>query len=234
MLVLAVVFGLLPGFAWLAFYLIEEEDRPEPKRLILLTFLSGMAFGLLTIAIEDWWAGILAGVGVALFSILSLFTLAVIEEIMKFLATYFTAGRRSPFVMEPVERMLYMIVAAMGFATLENLGAVAQIPDTPSFVNAFFTTASLRFVGATLLHALTSGIVGYHWARGVAERKVLRNLAVGVLYASFLHAVFNYLILAYGNVAYTLALLIIAGFFVLNDFEKLKAKPVAKPAMGAA
>lgn len=224
MLVLALVFGLLPGFAWLVFYFTEEENRPEPKRLIVLTFFTGIAFGFFTVVIEQWWTAALAQVGVELFSIVSLLTLALIEEVMKFGAAYFAVGK-SPLLDEPVERMLYMIVAAMGFATLENIGAVANIPASLAFVNAFFTTASLRFVGATLLHALTSGIVGYHWALGINRGKVGRNLAVGLLYATVLHTVFNYLILTYGNIAYTLVLLVIVGFFVLNDFEKLKAQP---------
>ncbi len=231
MLVLALVFGLLPGFAWLAFYLAEEEDRPEPKRLIALTFFAGIAFGLFTIIVEKWWTAVLSGAGIALFSAISLLTLAFIEEVMKFGAAYFAVGKDGR-ASEPVERMLYMIVAAMGFATLENLGAIVSIRPSLAFVNAFFTTASLRFVGATLLHSLTSAIVGYHWALGVARRKTGRNLAVGLAYASVLHAIFNYLILDYGNVAYTAVLLVIAGFFVLNDFEKLRARPV--PGSGAA
>jgi protease PrsW len=233
MLVLALVFGLLPGFAWLIFYMTEEEDRPEPKRLIVLTFFAGIAFGFFAIVIEEWWTGALASVGVEVFSVVSLLTLAFIEEVMKFGAAYFAVGK-SPLLSEPVEWMLYMIVAAMGFATLENLGAIANIPTSLAFVSAFFTTASLRFVGATLLHALTSGIVGYHWALGIARKKVLRNLSVGFLYATVLHAVFNYLILTYGNIAYTLVLLVIVGFFVLNDFEKLKAQPAVRPATKAA
>jgi RsiW-degrading membrane proteinase PrsW (M82 family) len=123
-----------------------------------------------------------------------------------------------------MERMLYMIVAAMGFATLENIGAITNIPAQAAFIGAFFGTASLRFVGATLLHALTSGIVGYHWALGIARGRIAWNLVVGFAIATILHTGFNYLILAYGNVAYTAVLLIIVGFFVLNDFEKLKVQ----------
>lgn len=221
MVVLALVFGLLPGFAWLVFYM-TEEDHPEPKRLIVLTFLAGIAFGFFAIIIENWWTDATSSLGVQILSIVSLLCLALIEEVMKFGAAYFSAAK-SPLLTEPMERMLYMIVAAMGFATLENIGAVSQIPGELAYVGTFFTTASLRFVGATLLHALTSGIVGYHWALGIARQKVGRNLAVGLVLATALHALFNYLILSYGNFAYTVILLLIVGFFVLNDFEKLKA-----------
>ncbi len=228
MLVLALVFGLLPGFAWLVFYM-TEEPHPEPKRLIILTFFAGIAFGFFTIIIEEWWSGALAHAGIETLSVLSLLGLACIEEVMKFGAAYFSVNK-SPLLDDPIEYMLYMIVAAMGFATLENIGAIANIPVQFAFVGAFFTTASLRFVGATLLHALTSGIVGYHWALGVARKKIGRNLAVGFLYATVLHTIFNYLILSYGNVAYTVVLLLIVGFVVLNDFEKLKVQPEAQTA----
>ena len=222
-LVLSLVFGLLPGFAWLIFYM-SEDPHPEPKRLIVLTFFAGIAFGFFTIVIEQAFNGELGGMGVAEFSVLSLLGLALIEEVMKFCAAYFAVGK-SPLLNEPMEHMLYMIVAAMGFATLENIGAISNIPFQGAVIGAFFQTASLRFVGATLLHSLTSAIVGYHWALGIARKKVLQNLTLGFVFATILHAAFNYLILSYGNIAYAVVLLVMVGFFVLNDFEKLKQQP---------
>ncbi len=223
MLVFALVVGLLPGFAWLVFYL-TEDSHPEPKRLIVLTFLAGIAFGFFTIIIEQFWTEATSAMGIETLSVLSLLGLAFIEEFMKFGAAYFAVGK-SPHMEYPIDHMIYMIVAALGFATLENIGAIANIPLQTIYIGAFFETAALRFVGATLLHALTSGIVGYHWALGIARKQVARNLAVGFVLASALHAFFNYLILNYGNIAYTVVLLVIVGFFVLNDFEKLKVKP---------
>lgn len=221
-LVLSLVFGLLPGFAWLIFYL-SEDPHPEPKRLIVLTFFAGIAFGFFAIVIEQMFNGAAGGLGIAEFSVLSLICLALIEELMKFSAAYFAVGK-SPLLSEPMEHMLYMIVAAMGFATLENIGAITNIPLQTAAIGMFFQTASLRFVGATLLHSLTSGIVGYHWALGIARKKIAKNLFVGFAIATALHAAFNYLILTYGNIAYAVVFLVIVGFFVLNDFEKLKVQ----------
>lgn len=221
-LVLSLVFGLLPGFAWLIFYM-SEDPHPEPKRLIVLTFFAGIAFGFFTIVIEQGFNGALGNVGVTEFSILSLLGLALIEELMKFCAAYFAVGK-SPLLNEPMEHMLYMIVAAMGFATLENIGAISNIPFPGAAIGMFFETSSLRFVGATLLHSLTSGIVGYHWALGIARKSVVKNLCIGFALAAVLHGAFNYLIINYGNIAYAVVLLVMAGFFVLNDFEKLKQK----------
>ena len=226
MLVLVLVLGLLPGFAWLVFYLDEEDPHPEPKRLIALTFFAGIAFGFFTIAIEELFNNFTAQIGIEVLSVASLFGLALIEELMKFGAAYFAAGK-SPQMGQPIDRMIYLVVAALGFATLENLGAVANLATTStSIVMTILQTDSLRFVGATLLHSLASAIVGYHWALGVAQKKVVQNLAVGFLLAASLHAFFNYLILNYGNIIYTILLLVVVGFFVLNDFEKLKAESV--------
>jgi protease PrsW len=231
---LDVVLGLLPGFAWLIFYL-GEDPHPEPRRLIVLTFFSGIAFGFFTVVIENIFDTGAANVGIAMFSVLSLVGLALIEEVMKFAAAYFAIGK-SPSVDEPVDRMIYMVVAALGFATLENIGAIINVAHgagtlaLTAIVGTFFETVSLRFVGATLLHTLTSAIVGYQWALGVAKKKVAEYLIAGFGFAALLHASFNYLILTYGNVAYTVVFLLIVGFFVLNDFEKLKAEPAAPKA----
>ena len=224
MLVISLVFGLLPGFAWLIFYL-GEETHPEPKRLIVFTFIVGMAFGFFTVAIENIFSGWASGIGIQELSLLSLFGLAAIEEMMKFCAAHF-AVNRNPDVSEPVDVMIYMIVAALGFATLENIGAIAGLTPQAAIIPTVLETVSLRFVGATLLHTLTSGIVGYYWALGIVRGKVACAISLlGVAIAAILHTTFNYLILTYGGAVYSVVFLIVVGFFVLNDFEGSSRNP---------
>jgi RsiW-degrading membrane proteinase PrsW (M82 family) len=219
-LVISLVLGLLPGFAWLVFYL-GEETHPEPKRLIVFTFVIGMAFGFFAVAIEMFFNKALGGWNVDEFSIVSLIGLALIEESMKFTAAHFAVSH-SPAFSEPTDAMIYTIVAALGFATLENMGALSNIATGAAFVPALLTTLSFRFVGATLLHSLTSAIVGYYWALGLVRGKTTRYILLGLAIATALHTCFNYLILNYGDSAYGIVFLVIVGFFVLNDFEKLK------------
>jgi RsiW-degrading membrane proteinase PrsW (M82 family) len=221
--------GLIPGFAWLIFYL-SEDPHPEPKRLIVFTFFCGIAFGFFTIIIEQFWNGAMAQIGVAELSVVSLLGLAFIEEFMKFSAAHFAVGK-SPELDEPIDAMIYMIVAALGFATLENVGALTNVASAAAhgaLIVTVFETVSLRFVGATLLHSLTSAIVGYHWALGMARKNVLEYLISGFLIATILHATFNWLILNYEDVGYSVLFLLIVGFFVLNDFEELKMSGVKK------
>ncbi len=227
---ISLVLGFLPGFAWLIFYVKEEETHPEPRWLILFAFAAGIAFGLIAVVFEGLVTTAASGFGISEFSIAALGIFALIEETMKFSAAYLVIGK-SRIARDPVDLMIYLIVAALGFATLENVGALttflltAHGATTSSFVASFAEALSLRFVGATLLHSLTSGIVGYHWALGVLRGKVKRYLTMGLVIAAVLHAFFNLLILNYGSFTYALIFLTLLGFFVLSDFEKLKATP---------
>jgi RsiW-degrading membrane proteinase PrsW (M82 family) len=224
LLLIALVGGLIPGFAWMIFYL-GEDPNPEPKRMIVFTFLVGMAFGFFTIAIENIFNNWTTGLGVQELSILSLVGLAFIEEVMKFAAAHF-AVYKSPDFDEPIDAMIYMVVAALGFATLENIGSISNISPAVAYVPAILQTLSLRFIGATLLHTLTSAIIGYQWALGIVHGKVKEYLVGGIIIATVLHACFNYLILTYGDLAYSVVFLVLIGFFVLSDFEKLKVAKI--------
>jgi RsiW-degrading membrane proteinase PrsW (M82 family) len=226
-LIISLIAGLLPGFAWLIFYL-GEDDHAEPKRLIIFTFIAGMAFGFFTVAIENVYGAALAHWNIAEFSVASLVELALIEETMKFAAAHFAASK-SPAFEHPTDAMIFMIVAALGFATLENIGALSSIPLNTLFVPAFFETLSFRFIGATLLHSLASAVVGYYWAIGLIRGTPGRWITLGIGLAALLHACFNYLILNYGNGMYTVVFIVIIGFFVLNDFEKIKTFPKELP-----
>ena len=122
--------------------------------------------------------------------------------------------------------MIYMVVAALGFATVENIGAVHATPEGLTLLGNIFETISFRFVGATLLHVLASALVGFYWAksiRGFGARSILLR---GIVFATILHSFFNYLILSYGNIAYAIIAVVIVGFFMLNDFEKLRTRNI--------
>lgn len=223
--ILAIILGLLPGFAWLVFYLMEDPHA-EPKRLVLFTFLAGLAFGFFAAVVEQFWNGAAAGIGIETFSILSLLGLALIEELVKFAAAYLSISH-TPEMADPIDPMIYMIVAALGFATLENIGTLTNMTiPAGGLTVAALQAIALRFVGATLLHSLTSGIVGYQWSLGIAKRRVGEFLGIGLILATVAHAAFNYLILNFSVIGYPLLFLLLVGFFVLNDFETLREKEV--------
>lgn len=225
MALVAIILGLLPGFAWLLFYL-REDLHPEPKRLIALAFVNGAAFAFLALGGQLISQEILEAYGFPVLGALAFTIFAFIEEILKFGAAY-TAIHRRPEFDEPVDAMIYVIAAALGFATVENVGVVSAPAGETLLLANVFQLVTFRFVGATLLHTLTSGIVGYYWALGIAHfGKPAWQLTKGLFIASILHAIFNLIILRYGDVVFAIVFLIAIGFFVLADFEKLKRKVV--------
>ena len=213
------ILGFLPGIVWLLFFLQEDAKRAEPKHLIASTFLWG---GLATFVVLPLQIGakyfLLAG-GIADGNWLHVTALATIEEILKFFVVYFWIAGRKEFD-EPIDAMVYMVVAALGFATVENVAIVLRTTSAPELL-------TLRFIGATLLHSLASGLVGYYWSRGIMRCKVLKYVLYGLFFASVFHSIFNYLMVVWGPSLRVTGLLILLAFLVLRDFEELK-KPSEK------
>jgi RsiW-degrading membrane proteinase PrsW (M82 family) len=230
----AALSALIPGFAWLYFYL-KEDPHPEPKLLVARTFIAGAACAFVALGIQVALQRIgfsfevdngLYGTATKL--IFTIFIFSLVEELVKFGAAYVSV-HNSPAFQEPIDAMVYAIVAALGFATIENIGAVqtgvGTIP-TNAYLGLIFQTLTLRFVGATLLHSLSSGLIGYYWALSIRKFSSAPTLIWGIFLGTCLHAFFNYLILYYGNVIYAVGFVVIVGISVLSDFEKLKLRPI--------
>jgi len=214
---LVLLLGLLPSFIWLSFFL-QEDIHPEPRKMIFLVFITGVFAALGAYFLQLWASGQLLIYGVFSESLAYLSIFAGIEELVKFLAAYLVI-RRSRHFDEPIDAMIYMMTAAMGLAAVENI-AVA-------FENGFaaITVGSLmfRFLGATLLHALSSSAMGYYWAQGIVRKLTPIYLLWGLFMATLLHTVFNYFIVVFENgFIYSIGVLMLASFFVFYDFEKLK------------
>lgn len=219
---LTLVAALIPTFVWLIFFL-REDIHPEPKKLILYALAVGGLISFPVLATQILFQAALPAVIKS--TIILVIGLALIEEVFKFFAAYWAVNKKPAFD-EPIDAMIYMIAAALGFAAVENLFIVG---NNLNLINASglpiaLNTLSLRFVGATLLHTLTSGLVGYYWAKGKIRQSVPGNLTAGIAIATVIHAIFNYLILRFqnSNLVFPSLFLIVAAFFILNDFEKLK------------
>jgi len=214
--------GLTPSFVWLVFYLHEHFKHPEPKKLIFLTFLTGAVTTFIILPVQLILNERLAHIGIGAYSILAFVLLASTEELIKFLGVYGVIHTNRHFS-EPLDPMIYMITGALGFAAVENIASLFQVADG-SFLNIrVVESLTLRSVGATLLHSLTSGIVGYYWGLGFYKAYERRFLIVqGLVMATILHAIFNWLIIRHGPASIAILFLVFIGFFVLNDFEKFK------------
>lgn len=234
---LYIAFGLLPSFIWLLFYL-RKDKHPEPNSMVLKIFIWGMLLSPLALILEAvliWLLNpssnpiaTLNGETTNSFLIIALScTLipALVEELLKYLIVRAKILKHSAFD-EPTDAMLYCIIAGLGFAAVENLMIALRITSLGQTLN----TMLLRFVGATFVHALASGIVGYWLALGIMNiKKIKRFVSIGLVIAIAFHSCYNYLILLLFNSAHPFKyltpiaiLLITVGLTVSYSFRKLK------------
>lgn len=225
---LTFILGLVPSVIWLIFYLREDARHPEPARTIMYAFFGGVLVTPIVLLLQLFLEGTFSAFGIGSYTVIAITVFAGIEELFKFLGAYFVVGKRKEFN-EPLDAMIYMITASVGFAAVENIASITRFMDGVGLSVESVETTILRFVGATLLHTVASGIVGYYWGHAMVHKWPWhRSVLVGLGWAIALHTVFNYFILVSGFVLPTL-LLVVSAFVLLADFEFIKKEEGLNP-----
>ena len=192
--------GILPALAWLWFWRREDSVHPEPRRLIALAFLAGMVAVGIVIPLEKMAQTLISDQSLWIPAALGVTTLTFIvwsalEEIVKFVMAKLTVLRRREDD-EPIDPVIYMVTVALGFAAAENTLFLLS-PLSGNTVLQTILTGNLRFVGATLLHVLSSAVIGVFLALSFYKSRSAKRwyVLMGVILASLLHSTFNFLIL---------------------------------------
>jgi RsiW-degrading membrane proteinase PrsW (M82 family) len=218
--------GLSPSVVWLTFFERQEREKPEPMSDLVFAFIVGALTTFVALFAQILLAKHFANVGVPLSSPFSVGIFATTEEIIKFLGLILLVSRKHVFD-EPLDAMIYMITIGLGFASVEN---IASLINSGTIQQVFVSLQSfellvLRFLGATLLHACASGIIGFHYGVGMIRKSTrLRYLLLGIVLASGLHSFFNILVMKYGPASWALAFVAVLAFFLLVDFEELRTE----------
>lgn len=183
--------GILPALFWLWFWLKEDRLHPEPKTQIMLVFIAGMISVFFVLPIEKFiFSATLAGI-----SLPTIILWAGVEEIFKYLAALFTA-LKNKVNDEPIDAVIYMITAALGFSAVENSLFLSNLLDVGQFSQSIITGNS-RFLGATLLHVASSAVIGVMMGISYYKSSVVKKifLFTGLAISILLHTVFNLLII---------------------------------------
>lgn len=185
--------------------------------MIFYVFIGGVISAICAVIIQYFFKSFLETRLISENGFYPVAVFASLEEIFKFILTYIIV-RKSKYFDEPVDAMIYMVTAAAGMAAVENVSIMAG----SNLLSQKAGILIFRFLGATLLHILSSSLIGYYWAKGIVKKKVLIFIFVGLAAASLLHAAFNYsIIVLEGGIIYSIVFLVIAAFFIFYDFEKL-------------
>ena len=216
---LAVLGGMIPSLVWLWFWL-REDRHPEPWQYITLVFIMGMVVVPIVIPFQK---GVEEYLYIA--PALTYILWASLEEFFKYAAAYF-AALRSKVNDEPIDPVIYMIVAALGFAALEStlylIGPISQQLIVDSVV-----ITNLRFIGAMLLHVVSSAIVGVFLAISFYKPRMERvpYVIAGLVLATVFHALFNLILISekqFGGPFIALLYTWIGALFLIFILEKVK------------
>lgn len=227
LIALAFILGVLPSLIWLLYYL-KSDIHPEPKSIILEVFILGMISGGAAMGLE-YALNYLSSLDETILAFVSAFPIimvagwAFIEEYAKYAVAKMRILHDAAFD-EPTDAMIYLISAGLGFAAIENILFV--FPEIFKGADQAIYFLLLRFITATLLHALASGIIGFFFALAIIyhQRAVL---FLGFILGVGLHSVYNYSIMAsdwrYGNYALP-AILFLGIVFIKMAFFRLRNK----------
>lgn len=245
-ILIALVCSVIPAFIWLFFWTREDKKNPEPKSMIALAFIGGAIAVSISLFLEKYFYGLGLSnlISSNIFSsMLSWFTTLAsqtnvpvdkillvtifapfIEETSKFVMAYVLV-LRAKCDDEPLDPMIYMITTALGFAAIENmLFLITSWDQSHSIISGIFT-ANMRFVGAMLLHTISSAIIALFMSFHFFDSKIKKILftMVGIACAIIMHGIFN--ILMIGNQSWStfaLELIWIIVIILLLAFEKIK------------
>ena len=184
-IVYAFMAGILPSLLWLFFWLREDNLHTASRIAIALTFLLGM----MSVALAIYGEGV-AAIFVKNQTEQYIFW-AAIEEITKALVVFIMILFTND-VEEPIDLMIYFITAALGFAAVENAFFILN-PLSTGNLPVSIVVGDFRFMGATLVHTVSSALIGFCFAFVFYRRVFLKIIMViiGVAAATAIHSTFN-------------------------------------------
>jgi len=158
------ILGMVPLVIWLIFFLLRDWKNPEPKKVILHAFLMGVLATLIVLFLQNFIESF-SKINIPSFyeiikhhnNFKAFLLVAITEELIKFLVIYLTL-RKSKHLDEAIDPMIYMIVCAIGFSSVENYFSVFKQLNT---IIIPLQTLIARFLGANLLHIICSGVIGF-------------------------------------------------------------------------
>jgi RsiW-degrading membrane proteinase PrsW (M82 family) len=169
----------------------DDDDMPEPKVLIIKTFILGGLVGFVALVIQ----ALIIKIEIAKFGEASgVILFAFVEEFLKFFIIY-KAALSTRFNNERMDPVLYMIIGALGFAAVENIFYLIDYINNLEYVKSMID-GSYRFIGSTLVHTISSAFIGISCAFVFFKRRAVKILAIifGLSVATFMHSLFNFLV----------------------------------------
>jgi RsiW-degrading membrane proteinase PrsW (M82 family) len=214
----ALLGGALPALFWLWFWLKEEDPQsPEPRGLITASFVMGCIMVFVAVWLEKYSLHFVTD------NTTQIILWAAIEEVLKLIGVSIIIFS-SNTINEPIDYPMYFIACALGFAALENFLYLIH-PISVSGTTVGLLTGNLRFLGSTLLHAISTSMIGSTLGLSYYLRQYrILYVTFGIILAITLHSVFNFFIMKGdgSNFLSVFGFLWVVAIINILIFEKLK------------
>ena len=207
---------IVPSLLILIYFFLSDKFK-EPKGTIALVFGLGVLICLPAGIINEFMEVNFSNI----FSERLLYSFlgpAWGEEILKFLILYTIVLKRNEFN-EPMDGIVYGVVASLGFATYENYDYVFRLAETWNIDPA--QMALWRSYSAVPMHGLNGCIMGFYFGKYAftADKKYL---VLSLLIPFLLHGFYNFL--EYPFHYMIVGIMIIYAIILHSDLKKLQLK----------
>ena len=207
---------IVPSLLILIYFFLSDKFK-EPKGTIALVFGLGVLICLPAGIINEFMEVNFSNI----FSERLLYSFlgpAWGEEILKFLILYTIVLKRNEFN-EPMDGIVYGVVASLGFATYENYDYVFRLAETWNINPA--QMALWRSYSAVPMHGLNGCIMGFYFGKYAftADKKYL---VLSLLIPFLLHGFYNFL--EYPFHFMIVGIMIVYAIILHSDLKRLQLK----------
>lgn len=202
--------GFAPGLFWLWLIVRRSQHRPEPRSLILRTFLLGVAVAVPIVFVES----LIQGTGSAPSDIMSpadaAFTAFLVaglcEEVGKFLVVH-ASLKNSPYIDDPLRGIIFSSAVALGFSSIENVGYMLEHGAEVILVRAVLCT-----LGHVSFSACWGAALGWTRQQSTGSQRIL---LLGVAAAIASHGLYDYFLMVGDGTSGLLTFVVIAALFLV-------------------
>lgn len=191
----AILLSAVPAFLWLGYFYLQDRHEPEPKHFVagvylLGAFVAAPVAAFVTTTLLPVGPSASARLTAASF-IGAVLSAGLAQELAKYLVVRYSVYLSAEFD-EPMDGIIYMTAAGIGFATAENVRYLQGLDGT-----VFLSTGAMRVVVTTLAHGCFAAFLGFALGRARFMRggALARNLFLlgGLVMAATLNGVFRLL-----------------------------------------
>ena len=215
---ITLVVTIIPSVLIFCYFYFSDKFK-EPKRIMVEVFLLGVVTTIPAGYLNNYILKTFKNGDVFNDALLTgFFAGGLVEEILKFSVLYFFVMKKNEFN-EPMDGIVYGVLASLGFATLENIEYVYFHAD--KYEISSLNMALTRAFSAVPMHGLAGVVMGFYFGlySFLGDKKYLGYALVMPL---LFHGSYNFLLSFNGVYAFGVLVILLVYAIKLHKHLKLQ------------